>query len=106
MTLWEQYNEERLLGSVLGELTGLPLTQCSEKALFGALKRHLTRRELRCWVMHEGACETKAIEDATGIAPGELEKVLQKATRKLRQPKLQQEYRDLLAAVEETNEEI
>lgn len=104
MTLWEQYNGERLLGSVLGELTGLPLARCAEKALFGALKRHLTRKELRCWVMRQGGCDTKMITEALGVEADELEKVLHKAEKKLRQPKLQQEYHDLFGTGEETTD--
>lgn len=104
MTLWEQYNSERLLGSVLGEITGLPLAQCAQKALFGALKRHLTRKELRCWVMHYGGCDTKEIAETLSLNSDGLEKVLQKVNKKLRQPKLQQEYRALLVSTEASDD--
>jgi DNA-directed RNA polymerase sigma subunit (sigma70/sigma32) len=100
MNLWEQYNPETL-GAVLGAITSLPLTQCSEKALFGALKRHLTRKELRCWVMAQSGKTVEAIAEETGLASDDIEKALQKAGKKLRQPKLQQEFRTLLTAADE-----
>lgn len=104
MTLWEEYNPNTLLGSILSTMTGLLLTQCEEKALFGALKRHLTRKELRCWVMRQGGRDSNAIIESVGLNADELEKVLQKAEKKLRQPKLQQEYRQLLAATGDVQE--
>jgi pyrroline-5-carboxylate reductase len=100
MNLWEQYNSETL-GSALGAMTSLPLTQCSDKALFGALKRHLTRKELRCWVMAKSGITAEAIAEETGFVLADVEKALQKAAKKLRQPKLQQEFRTLLAAADE-----
>ena len=92
MNLWEQYNPERPLGTVLGEITELPLWQCGDKGLFEALKRHLTRRELRCFAMDEGGL------------PGEAIETLHKARKKLRQPKLQQEFRALLFVPEHEEE--
>jgi hypothetical protein len=106
MNLWEQYNPERGLGEVLGEIAGLPLGQCSDKALFECLKRHLTRRELRCFVMAQGGMPKEAIFEETGLTPEAMEKTLQKAGKKLRQPKLQQEFRTLLCSLEgEENDE-
>lgn len=104
MNLWRQYNPDRLLGAVLSEHTGLPLTQCSEKALFEALKRHLTRKELRCWVMAESGMSAEAIVEAMGFEPDEVEKSLEKAKKKLRQPKMQQEFRTQLLQVGDEDE--
>ena len=96
MNLWEQYNAGRTLGTVLGEITELPLWQCGNKTLFEALKRHLTRRELRCFVMDEGGLPGDAIAAETGLSAEAMQKTLHKARKKLRQPKLQQEFRALL----------
>ena len=104
MNLWKQYNPERSLGALLGEVTGLPLGACSDKTLYEALKRHLTRRELRCFVMDEAGVSVEAIVDETGFTPEEVEKALQKGRKKLRQPKLQQEFRTLLSALENEEE--
>lgn len=104
MTLWEEYNADRLLGSVLGEMSGMPLAQCGEKALFGALKRHLTRKELRCWVMEEGGAAREDVMDASGLDAQGVAKTLEKARKKLRQPKLQAEFRRLLATTEDDGE--
>lgn len=101
MNLWEQYNSDQSLGSFLGSITSLPLTQCSDKALFEALKRHLTRKELRCWAMAQSGKTAEAIAEETGFVSADVEKALQKAGKKLRQPKLQQEFRTLLAAADE-----
>ena len=97
MNLWEQYNAEHTLGTVLGEITDLPLWQCSDKALFEALKRHLTRRELRCFVMNEAGLSDTEISAEAGLPSAEeMQKVLMKARKKLRRPKMQQEFRALL----------
>ena len=104
MNLWEQYNPERPLGTVLGEITELPLWQCGDKGLFEALKRHLTRRELRCFAMDEGGLPGEAIETETGLSSEEMRKTLHKARKKLRQPKLQQEFRALLFVPEHEEE--
>jgi len=100
MNLWARYNPEELLGRVLGDVTGLPLMQCSEKTLFEALKRHLTRKELRCWVMARGGSSMDAIGDETDLTPEGVEKALQKAAKKLRQPRMRGEFQQLLAALE------
>lgn len=101
MTLWEQYNPDRSLGTVLGEITNLPLWQCGDKALFEALKRHLTRRELRCFAMKESGLEDGAVAAETGLSPDTVQPVLLKARKKLRQPKMQQEFRALLVVPED-----
>jgi len=101
MNLWEQFNPERSLGELLTEVTGLPLMQCSEKALFEALKRHLTRRELRCLVMEEGGATREQIAEETGFTPEEVVQAVQKGRKKLRQPKLRQEFQNLLADMQD-----
>lgn len=104
MTLWEQYNPDRLLGSVLTDVCGMPLAPCGEKALYEALKRHLTRKELRCWVMEEGGAARETIMDAAGLDTQGAERTLEKARKKLHQPKLQAELRRLLASTEDSGE--
>jgi DNA-directed RNA polymerase specialized sigma24 family protein len=96
MNLWAQYNPERSLGGYLQEYCKMPLAQCKDKELFEALKRHLTRRELRCLVMDEGGCTKDAIAEEAGMSCDNVEKVLHKGRKKLRQPKLQQDFRTLL----------
>jgi hypothetical protein len=100
MNLWERYNEEQLLGATLSELTGLPLMQCEEKTLFEVLKRHLTRKELRSWVMARGGADTAAISAETGLNDEEIGKAVHKAAKKIRQPKLRSEFQQLLANLE------
>ncbi|MHC3993857.1 hypothetical protein ACXWTF_03455 [Thiomicrolovo sp. ZZH C-3] len=104
MNLWERYNAEILLGSVLGEMTNLPLMQCSEKTLFEALKRHLTRKELRCWVMAQGGVAPETIAAETGLEAEEIDKAVHKASKKVRQPKLRSEFQQLLGALEAEDE--
>jgi len=101
MNLWEQYNPERSLGELLGEATGLPLWQCADKALFEALKRHLTRRELRCLVMEEGGATREQIAEETGFTVEEVVQAVHKGRKKLRQPKLRQEFQSLIAGMDE-----
>ncbi|UFS63168.1 hypothetical protein LOH54_03350 [Sulfurimonas sp. HSL-3221] len=100
MNLWERYNPETMLGSVLGEMTGLPMMQCPEKTLFEALKRHLTRKELRCWVMARGGVDLETIGTETGLGAEEIDNAVRKASKKIRQPKLRSEFQQLLGGLE------
>jgi len=90
MNLWERYNPERPLGAVLGERLGVPFPSGEDKRFFEALKRHLTRKELRCWVMAEGGEPGESIAVATGMSADEVANATRKAVKKLRQPKLRQ----------------
>ena len=82
-------------------MTGLPLAACGDKALYEALKRHLTRRELRCLAMHEGGIDGDVIAAETGLERDAAEAAVHKAHKKLRRPKLLGEFRALLGAPEE-----
>lgn len=96
MNLWEQYNPSTPLGNFLSEKTGVALQVCNDKALFEALKRHLTRRELRCLIMNASGAEIDAIASETGFDSDEVNQAVHKAEKKLRQPKLAQEFQKLI----------
>jgi len=97
MNLWEQYNPGHSLGTVLSERTTLPLQGCDDKALFASLKRHVTRRELRCFVLGMSGMTATEIAADMELSVEEAESLLFKVLKKLRQPKVQQALR-LLAA--------
>ncbi len=86
MNLWEKYNPETSLAAVVAAYSGMRLETAEEKQLFALLKRHLTRRELRCFVMAEGGAEIAACADAAGCEPDEALRLLDKARSKLRRP--------------------
>lgn len=87
MTLWEQYNPERALAEVLSEATGLALQHYEEKVLFALLKRQLTRRELRCFVLEMSAMERSEMAAVTRIPLSQIDTQLQSVHAKFRQPK-------------------
>ena len=101
MNLWERYNPEQSLGGVLGEALGMPLNGYSEKKLFEALKRHFTRKELRSWVLAQSGESPEAIAEAMETGIDEVDTMLRKATKKVRQPKLRQAILALLPEEEE-----
>lgn len=105
MTLWEQYNAERLLSGTLGEITGLSLAASDEKALFALLKRRLTRRELRCFAMNAGGVDTREIAEQLQMEIDEIPAVLSHVRKKIRQPKLRDELEALLREVPEAEDE-
>ena len=105
MTLWEQYNPEHSLGSVLAEETKLPLASRTDKELYEVLKRHLTRRELRCFVLSEAGMAETEIAVQTGFEPEDVLQALQKGRKKLRQPKLQQAFSALIHLAETSQDD-
>lgn len=100
MNLWEQYNPGCSLGTVVSASSGVALDPVEDRAVFETLKRHLTRRELRAFVMNAAGIETSAIAKATGLDASATLQTLARAQQKFKQPKMQTALRGLAAARE------
>ncbi len=95
MNLWEKYNPGASLADAVAAYSGIRPETGEEKQLFALLKRHLTRRELRCFVMAESGAEIAACAEATGCEPDEALRLLDKARSKLRRPAFNKMLREL-----------
>jgi len=90
MTYWEQECGEKSLHSVLEKTINNQDVSImeDEKELFRALKRHLTRKELHAFCMKEGGSTDEAIAERVSVKAEEVELLLKKANRKIKQAKV------------------
>lgn len=93
INLWKQFNAERSLGETLNSLYGFSLPTGSDRELYEAIKRHLTRRELKCFVMGCSGETVAEIAAETGTDIAGVEAMQDKIAKKFRRPKLGDELR-------------
>ena len=93
MTYWEQECGDKSLHQTLSGLinNGDVEIMNDEKELFRVLKRHLTRKELHAFCMKEGNKPVEAIAERVGVKEEDVELLLRKATRKIKQAKVTNE---------------
>ncbi len=93
MTYWEQECDDKSLHQTLSALINNSDVEImnDDKELFRVLKRHLTRKELHAFCMKEGDKSVEAIAERIGVKTEDVELVLRKATRKLKQAKVTNE---------------
>lgn len=93
MTYWEQECSDKSLYQTLRALVNNSDVEilADEKELFRVLKRHLTRKELHAFCMKEGGKPAKAIAERVSVEEKDVEILLKKAYRKLKQAKLTSE---------------
>lgn len=93
MTYWEQECGEKSLHATLSALINNKDVTILEddKELFRVLKRHLTRKELHAFCMKEGNKPAEAIAERVSVKPEEVELLLRKASRKIKQAKVTNE---------------
>ncbi|MEA3523277.1 MAG: hypothetical protein U9R50_09895 [Campylobacterota bacterium] len=92
-SVWKQYHNEKTIHQVL-----VALYQCDndeirneENMLYASLKRRLTKKELRGFIMKEAANDEALICEQLGLSTEDLEKLLRKAYRKIRQNDMRNE---------------
>ncbi|MDF1879813.1 hypothetical protein JHD50_00600 [Sulfurimonas sp. MAG313] len=93
MTYWEQECADKSLRETLIVLINnkdISLLE-DEKELFRVLKRHLTRKELHAFCMKEGQKSNEAIAQRVSVKIEEVDLLLRKANRKLKQAKVSNE---------------
>ena len=93
MTYWEQECGEKSLHATLAALINNSDVEIlnDEKELFRVLKRHLTRKELHAFCMKEGSKSDEAIAERVSVKIEDVERLLRKALRKLKQAKVTNE---------------
>ncbi len=93
MTYWEQECGDKSLHKTLSALIkndDVEIMQ-DEKELFRVLKRHLTRKELHAFCMKEGKKSDEEIAERVSVKPEEVELILRKGIRKIKQAKVTNE---------------
>lgn len=88
MNLWQRYNPDVTLFSVIQTHYGLELKCQDEGDLYALVKRHLTRRELRCFVMERGGEAAEAIAAALHTDVQGVQTLSEKIRKKFRRPVL------------------
>ena len=93
MTYWEQECGERSLTERLGEIINNKDISIldNDNELFRILKRHLTRKELHAFCMREGGKTDGEIAERISVKLEDVELVLKKALRKIKQSKVTSE---------------
>jgi len=93
MTYWEQECADKSLHQRLSEIINNSDVQImsDEKELFRVLKRHLTRKELHAFCMKEGNKSDEAIAERVSVKLEDVELLIRKAMRKLKQAKVTNE---------------
>lgn len=85
-SLWYAYHQEKSIQETLSGVYGCDPTQISvdEGRLYAILKRHLTKKELRAFIMKEADVEDAKMIKELGLDEEALAKSLKKAYHKLR----------------------
>jgi len=93
MTYWEQECGEKSLHETLVKIVNNADVSIMEddKELFRVLKRHLTRKELHAFCMKEGNKSDEDISQRVSVKIEDVELLLRKAQRKLKQAKVTKE---------------
>ena len=93
MTYWEQECADKSLQATLTKIINnkdISIVE-DDKELFRVLKRHLTRKELHAFCMKEGNQSDEAIAERVSVKLEDVELLLRKANRKLKQAKVTNE---------------
>jgi len=93
MTYWEQECGEKSLHQTLAGLINNSDVEIlnEDKELFRILKRHLTRKELHAFCMKEAEKSAEAIAERVNVKVEDVELLLRKAIRKIKQAKVTNE---------------
>lgn len=93
MTYWEQECGEKSLHETLVKIINNQDVEIldDERELFRVLKRHLTRKELHAFCMKEGEKSDEDIAERVSVKLEDVELLLRKAMRKLKQAKVTNE---------------
>ena len=85
-SLWHQYHPETTIREVLAAIYDCGAAQIGmdEGGLYAELKRTLTKKELRLFIMSEAGMPDAAIAEALGMEAEEFSKSRKKAYHKIR----------------------
>ncbi len=97
-SIWFKYNGDKSIRATLAEFYKLPTSHIAshEVELYNVLKKNMTKRELKLYVLQVAGFDDAAIQKEMGI---EDEKVVEKlkhtSNRKMRQDKIRQAVKNL-----------
>ena len=92
-SIWYKYNGEKSIRATLAEFYGCETAMISnnEVELYNILKRNMTKRELKVYVLEVAGFDDEAIKKEMGIEDDKvLEKLKHTSNRKMRQDKIRQ----------------
>ncbi len=91
-SIWYKYNGETSVRATLAAFYGCDTAMISnnEVELYNILKRNMTKRELRVYVLEVAGYNDEAIKKEMGLDEKTLEKLKHTSNRKLRQDKIRQ----------------
>lgn len=92
-SLWLRYNPDKTIREVLARIYECSAVEIGddERELYASLKRHLTKKEFRMFMMSEAGLSEQEIAQEVGLEGEELKKAQYKAYRKIRQDKIRRE---------------
>lgn len=96
-SLWQRYNETKTIRETLSAIYGCDAVEIGddEGALYASLKRHLTKKELKLFIMNEAGIAQDEITGAVGIDNEAYELAKHKTYRKIKQDKIYSEVKTL-----------
>jgi len=106
-SIWFKYNGEKSIRATLAAFYEVTTSQISnnEVELYNVLKKNMTKRELKLYVLQVAGFDDAAISKEMGIDDEKvLEKLKHTSNRKLRQDKIRQAVKRLDSDEEEVGE--
>lgn len=96
-SLWRQYHTDKSIRDTLAAVYGCDIIQIddNESELYAILKRHLTKKELRLFIMHEAGMSASVIANELKMDEIVFDKALQKTYGKIRSNKIQDSVRTI-----------
>ena len=94
-SIWQQYHSDQTIRETLAGIYGCDLSQISsnEAELYAILKRHLTKKELRLFIMSEAGNESSRIMSDLKMNEADFEKAKHKSYSKIKGNKIHKEIR-------------
>ncbi len=92
-SVWKQYHSEKTIHEVLVAFYKSENEEIieDESLLYASIKRRLTKKELRGFIMKEAGIDEASILETLSLDNEALEKLLRKAYRKIRQDDMRNE---------------
>ncbi len=108
-SIWFKYNGDRSIRATLAEFYKCDTAMISnnEVELYNILKKNMTKRELKLYVLQVAGLDDTAIQKEMGIDDEKvLEKLKHTSNRKLRQDKIRQSVKTAEGVVDEEDEDF
>lgn len=98
-SLWQQYHPQKSIRETLAAIYSCDVVQIgdNESELYAILKRHLTKKEIRQFIMHEAGMSEAVIAKELKMDENVFDKAMQKTYSKIRSNKIQDSVRTVHA---------